>query len=838
MEGPQMYSKWHKIDLHIHTDKSKETKANDYKGNFSVDVLMEKLKANSIDMISLTDHNIVNCDAYLQIFSKNITTLVGAELDVIISRDFLREYIIKIKEKNGAKIDNKPFHALIIFKSKNYEVISNKLEKMYEAISKELLIDVVDLLKERELRVTTFDYIVRFFRDEDFFIIAHGDKEKGIVNPYRKVDKIEEAQNEILIGGISALEMKSNVKYEHTISIFNEGFKKLIKDDFKSKNPTSYVVFSDNHDCNNYEIKDFQTWIKGNPTFETLRLAFSDPESRIHTSLKPPTIITHYIDSINIKLKDCIEQKVMLSPYLNVIIGGRSSGKSLLFNTIVSMNNEFPSEDKRVFNRDYKKMIDPKTTKAKLSVGNYEGEISIPGEAYYQEKIIKLFEADEDLRKKLQSFFPEFDEDDISNKEKEIDTIISEFISAYQEYYDISNRIDKGDIREFTNLTLKSSDKIFSVDTNKLVPNYTLEDHDLIDKELKNFKLKLSKIKDLELKGEKIFNDDDIITINNLSVLIDTKLSFIYKSSKHCKLLIEFLDEVKKITDKYIRDELTQEKQTIEGAKSKLASDLNDYSRYFKACMELRKKCNLIETIDIKIDDKTNAQKKYNFVSKINFNINGNKIIEDFFKEKIHNYDINESLYLNIEHLARNNFVDVRLKQHIEDGKYPDVIKEKLLDFIRKSKSKKTYEIIENTESGHEISTASTSQGKKASIFLDVKLNSYVGNTEAKVLFIDQLEDNIDNKYISEELVNLIRDLKKSMQIVLVTHNPSIAIYGDAENIIIAENNGQSITFKQGGLEVESIREEACKILDGGQIAFKNRMDKYNIDKLLMEGDK
>lgn len=97
---------------------------------------------------------------------------------------------------------------------------------------------------------------------------------------------------------------------------------------------------------------------------------------------------------------------------------------------------------------------------------------------------------------------------------------------------------------------------------------------------------------------------------------------------------------------------------------------------------------------------------------------------------------------------------------------------------------------------------------------------------------IDQIEDNIDNKYISENLVNILRKLKKHMQLILVTHNPSIAIYGDAENIIIAENEDNIIQYKQGGLENEEIRKEACKILDGGDIAFKNRMAKYNIEKI------
>jgi hypothetical protein len=182
--------------------------------------------------------------------------------------------------------------------------------------------------------------------------------------------------------------------------------------------------------------------------------------------------------------------------------------------------------------------------------------------------------------------------------------------------------------------------------------------------------------------------------------------------------------------------------------------------------------------------------------------------------------------------LANIELSDVRLKQYVDDGKKPEKLKTLFLDYIKNIKSKKTYEIIECLEDGYEISTLSTSQGKKASIFLDIKLKNLIGDHNKDVLFIDQLEDNIDNKFISEELVKIIRQLKNKIQIILVTHNPSIAIYGDAENIIIAENIGNDFSYKQGGLEDVDIREEACKILDGGEVAFKNRMDKYNIDIL------
>ena len=166
-------------------------------------------------------------------------------------------------------------------------------------------------------------------------------------------------------------------------------------------------------------------------------------------------------------------------------------------------------------------------------------------------------------------------------------------------------------------------------------------------------------------------------------------------------------------------------------------------------------------------------------------------------------------------------------------GKSPDKIDKKIDEFILENKAKKQHEIIE--KGSLPISTASTSQGRKASIFLDIKLDSFFDGRKICVLMIDQIEDNIDNKYISENLVELLRELKKNMQIILVTHNPSIAVYGDAENIIICENNDGEISYRQGGLENEDIRNEVCQILDGGDIAFKNRMDKYNIEKLKFE---
>lgn len=69
----------------------------------------------------------------------------------------------------------------------------------------------------------------------------------------------------------------------------------------------------------------------------------------------------------------------------------------------------------------------------------------------------------------------------------------------------------------------------------------------------------------------------------------------------------------------------------------------------------------------------------------------------------------------------------------------------------------------------------------------------------------------------------------------MVTHNPSIVVYGDAENIILAENESNKISYSQLVLEDKDSQKQICQVLDGGQYIFDQRAKKYNIKKLLKE---
>lgn len=825
-----MFSEWHKIDLHIHTDKSNEVKSHDYKCAFSVEVLASKLKTAEIEMVSLTDHNILNEVAYRELSSKGIIFLVGVELDIALDETELLSYVTAIAgNANTEKIQVKPFHALLIFKSKDYLSISLKIETMYQQISNDVLHGIWNLSQKKNLRTTTFKSIAKNFQDEDYFVIAHGSKDKGIVGPYKAAERIEEAQYDILFGEISALEMKSNINMDHVVNSYNEGFRKLINDNFKKETTTSYVVFSDNHNCNEYEPRDFQTWVKGDLSYETLRICFSDPESRIHTNKKKPTHGPNYIESLDIKLPGLPIQQISFSPYLNVIIGGRSSGKSLLFNTLLGLNGSLPDDDRQLFTKTYVKLIDPTATRIKEKVGTLSERTAIDCEAYCQEKIIELFKSDSALRERLQQYFPQFNDAEVTAAESRLTTVFTDLTAAYKKFHEVVGTVTKGDVMPLIRYSLRESKKLFELNHDFLTGRISIANHDTVKSELADLSSRLIGVSNIKIQEQAVFTPEESATLQSAVTVLVGKAPQIETWKKQALLKNSLLEKVSNIVDDYNRTELDQERQQIEFARKKMETDLKDYAAYFKSRITIRNASQAVEGLNIKIPDKTMNDGRYTFVSKLNLEVTNELILAELFENVIIDYDATKPLDWNLCDMALEQTTK-RIKQKTVAGKSPENFTQKVDEFLAKKRSRKQYEILENGD--NPVSTASTSQGKRASMFLDIKLNSFLAGHTRNVLLVDQIEDNIDNKYIGKELVGLLRELKTKMQVILVTHNPSIAIYGDAENIIVADNIDGKISFTQGGLEDEQVRDEACRILDGGNIAFKNRMDKYNISKM------
>ncbi len=97
-------------------------------------------------------------------------------------------------------------------------------------------------------------------------------------------------------------------------------------------------------------------------------------------------------------------------------------------------------------------------------------------------------------------------------------------------------------------------------------------------------------------------------------------------------------------------------------------------------------------------------------------------------------------------------------------------------------------------------------------------------------LIIDQPEDNLDNKSVYEILVTFLKKAKKRRQIIMVTHNPNLAVVADAEQIIhvsIDKKKDNDFDFYSGAIEDPRINKAVVDILEGTLPAFDNRKIKY-----------
>jgi energy-coupling factor transporter ATP-binding protein EcfA2 len=108
-------------------------------------------------------------------------------------------------------------------------------------------------------------------------------------------------------------------------------------------------------------------------------------------------------------------------------------------------------------------------------------------------------------------------------------------------------------------------------------------------------------------------------------------------------------------------------------------------------------------------------------------------------------------------------------------------------------------------------------------------------DADDKPLIIDQPEENLDPKSIYDELVPLFHASKKKRQVIMVTHNANLVINTDADQVIIADVGAHTaeglppIRYHSGGLEEGPIRQIVCDILEGGEIAFRDRARRLRI---------
>jgi energy-coupling factor transporter ATP-binding protein EcfA2 len=93
-------------------------------------------------------------------------------------------------------------------------------------------------------------------------------------------------------------------------------------------------------------------------------------------------------------------------------------------------------------------------------------------------------------------------------------------------------------------------------------------------------------------------------------------------------------------------------------------------------------------------------------------------------------------------------------------------------------------------------------------------------------LIIDQPEDNLDNHFIFETVVNAVQRMKKRRQMIFITHNANIPVLAEADLMLVMTSDGRIGAIEKRG-SVDECREQIIDLLEGGREAFELRSKRY-----------
>ncbi len=157
----------------------------------------------------------------------------------------------------------------------------------------------------------------------------------------------------------------------------------------------------------------------------------------------------------------------------------------------------------------------------------------------------------------------------------------------------------------------------------------------------------------------------------------------------------------------------------------------------------------------------------------------------------------------------------------------------KILDAFRENVDPLKLEVVEiqdqvrielNVSSSEEPifkDAAELSRGQKCTALLPLLLAR-----RNDPLIIDQPEDNLDNHFIYETVVNSIKRLKGRRQMIFITHNANIPVLADADLVVVMNSDGKKGYVEKSG-SVDQCRDQIVDLLEGGQEAFDLRRKRY-----------
>ena len=116
------------------------------------------------------------------------------------------------------------------------------------------------------------------------------------------------------------------------------------------------------------------------------------------------------------------------------------------------------------------------------------------------------------------------------------------------------------------------------------------------------------------------------------------------------------------------------------------------------------------------------------------------------------------------------------------------------------------------------------SGGQRVSVLLSLLLET----ADDRPLVIDQPEDELDNRFLSETVLPALKKLRGRRQVIVATHNANVVVNGDADMVIQLDATAhRGRVACAGAIEEPAMRDAIVRTVDGGEEAFRLRRRKY-----------
>ena len=650
-------------------------------------------------------------------------------------------------------------------------------------------------------------------------------------------------------------------------------------------------------------------WIKADPTFEGLKQILYEPKERVKISATYPEIKQgyHVIDRAEIIGNDDFDPKsIHFSDNLTCIIGGKSTGKSLLLHNMAWALDAAQVKEKEETAATNVKQV------PQLKVYWRDGVCSDTGDAsrkivYIPQTYLNRLSDEKEETTEIDSIIQDIVLQDANARQ--LFEGMNAAISAHKQLI-AKTIVDFLQIVSDRNATLQSKKEIGDKDGIQLeISQLTTQleqlskQYDVTEDDVTQYQTAIEKTRQLSAEIKVLANEKEIF--ESMSSVLEKRDNSRLNISRFSDELIEAIKRTQSTADTHwlaergkIISQIIALLTELQVSLSVFQSKIEELKPKMEGNEQISKTSALIVCEKEKLDklssldeDLLKTQELYNtyittltstFATYKSFYMTYIDAINDNFASPTEDLEFRGECIFRIEYFKQKLLEIVNNKSisrfnHIKlnDITEQDIFDSEKMQFLIEAIITNSSETLQ-LKAGHNPETAlrdifadwnnidyvvtmdkdsieDMSPGKKALVLLRLLIS--LAESKCPIL-IDQPEDDLDNRSIFDELAQFIKTKKVDRQIITVTHNANIVLGGDAELVIIANQDGKNAPNKayrfeyRGGaienntcvkdecgnvqngiLNSQGIQTHICEILEGGERAFDLRRNKYRFIK-------